>query len=92
MNPPYFESSIPQLRYHAPASDDLFRPIAFGFVTEQMCAEILAERQHILNLIPESRRARQTRLLDKYDPQRSADLFRSILRPFLAEHCDSPAV
>jgi len=88
----YPEMCSPKLRYHAQDKDNLFQPIAFGFVTARMCAEILAERQQILSLIPDSQRLQQTRLFAQYDPQRSADFFRSLLRPFLAEQCDSPAL
>ncbi len=34
-----------QPRFHIRESDDLYQPIPFLFVTERMCAEILAERE-----------------------------------------------
>jgi len=76
---------VEPLRYHASGFGDLFRPIAFGFVTARMCAEILEERRHILNIVPRSRLAEQIVLFDRYDPQRSAERYQALLRPFLGE-------
>lgn len=80
------EPRSPGLRYHALDSEELFRPIAFGLVTERMCAEILAERQRILSVIPPARRPSQHRLFAQYDPKRRAEIYQSLLRPFRDEH------
>lgn len=69
------------LRYHEPGPDALFRPIAFGFVTTTMCAEILEERHRILAIVPRSRLWEQIVLFERYDPQHSAERFQALLRP-----------
>lgn len=79
------ETRVPAPRYHMPGPDDLFRPIIFGFVTDAMCREILAERRLILSLTPQSLHARQRRLFAKYDPKQSAEAFHSMLRLFAAD-------
>lgn len=78
-------------RFHSPAEDGLLQPIPFAFVTERMCAEILAERERILSVTPPARRHRQGRLFGRYDPQRRAELFKSMLRPFAAESAEPQA-
>ena len=40
-------------RFHHPARDGLYRPIAFMFVTEHMRDDILAERALLLASLPE---------------------------------------
>lgn len=73
------------LRYHSPGPDTLFQPIVFGFVTPRMCAEILEERHRILNIVPRARLSEQIVLFGRYDPQRSAERFQTLLRPFLVD-------
>lgn len=65
--------------------ENLFLPIIFGFVTDKMCSEILAERGLILSLTPPSLHARQRRLFAKYDPKQSAKGFHSMLRLLAAD-------
>lgn len=72
----------PWVRYHALGPDELFHPIAFGLVTDRMCAEILAERKRILSFTPASRRLRQRSLMARYDPRQHATFYQSLLRPF----------
>ncbi len=79
------------LHYHVRDASGLFQPIAFGFVTERMRDEILVERELILRLTPASRRAGQEALFARYDPRRSADVFRSLLSLFLCERRDPRA-
>ncbi|CAM5373913.1 hypothetical protein ACFQ4M_16440 [Thauera mechernichensis] len=71
---------VPQ--FHARKGDGLYQPIAFLFVTERMCAEILAEREHILDTLPPDMRKRQQALFARYDPSVSAQAFNSLLRLF----------
>ena len=47
-----------QPRFHIRKSDDLYQPIPFLFVTERMCAEILAEREEIAARQPAGMRKR----------------------------------
>ena len=70
------------LRYHVQGSDGLYRPIPFLFVTDRMHQEIVEERQRILDLLPEQRRERQRKLLERYDPQHSSSAFNAMLRLF----------
>lgn len=81
----------PWLRYHALGPEALFEPIAFGLVTDRMCAEILAERQRIMSLTPPARRQQQRSLLAQYDPEHRAAVYRSLLRPFCEGGAESRA-
>jgi hypothetical protein len=76
------ETRIAAMRYHTQGPDKLYVPIRFLFVTERMCTEIAAERELILGLTEPAALARQRKLLEKYDPSRSADAFHSVLRLF----------
>lgn len=74
------ETRVPALRYHTLGEDNLYRPIAFVFVTEKMCSEILAERSLILSITQKPLHARQRRLFAKYNPKQSAKAFHAVLR------------
>lgn len=67
------------MRYHTRRADGLYAPIPFFFVTDRMCAEILAERKLVLAATPAAARARQASLLERYDPALSANAFRDVL-------------
>lgn len=69
-------------RFHTRKADGLFQPIPFLFVTERMCAEILAERQALLDALPEDARKRQQALFARYDPGVSAEAFSGLLDLF----------
>jgi hypothetical protein len=69
-------------RYHTKGPDGLFQPIVFAFVTEEMCGEILAERELILKRTLAELRARQRSLFEAYDPTQRVQAFRSILGLF----------
>ena len=56
--------------------------LPFLFVTERMRDEILAEREVVIALAPQSTKTRQLELLSKYDPHVSADAFQSVLHLF----------
>lgn len=71
-----------QPRFHIRKSDDLYQPIPFLFVTERMCAEILAEREEIAARQPAGMRKRQQALFARYDPQVSAEAFGGLLNLF----------
>lgn len=74
------ETTIARLRFHTPGPDNLYQPIPFLFVTERMQREIEAERQLILDLSPTALRARQEKLLARYDPAVCASAFDAVLR------------
>ena len=67
-------------RFHHPARDGLYRPIAFLFVTERMRDDILAERALLLASQPAALRARQQKLFARYDPAVGAEAFKQMLR------------
>ena len=67
-------------RFHHPARDGLYRPIAFLFVTERMRDEILAERALLLASQPAALRERQQKLFARYDPAVGAEAFKQMLR------------
>ena len=69
-------------RFHIRKNDGLYQPIPFLFVTELMCAEILAEREEIAGELPEAARKRQQALFARYDPRVSADAFGGLLNLF----------
>jgi hypothetical protein len=69
-------------RFHIRKNDGLYQPIPFLFVTERMCAEILAEREEIAGELPEAARERQQALFARYDPRVSADAFGGLLNLF----------
>ncbi|HPE05394.1 MAG TPA: hypothetical protein P5537_13215 [Thauera sp.] len=69
-------------RFHIRKNDGLYQPIPFLFVTERMCAEILAEREEIAGKLPEAARKRQQALFARYDPRVSADAFGGLLNLF----------
>ena len=69
-------------RFHIRKNDGLYQPIPFLFVTERMCAEILAEREEIAGELPEAARKRQQALFAHYDPRVSADAFGGLLNLF----------
>ena len=73
-------STLP--RFHIQKTDGLYQPIPFLFVTERMCAEILAEREEIAGELPEAARKRQQALFARYDPRVSADAFGGLLNLF----------
>jgi hypothetical protein len=68
-----------RLRFHTLREDGLHIPIAFFFVTERMCAEILEEREAILSRTPAALLGKQAALLERYDPGVSANAFKDIL-------------
>ncbi len=67
-------------RFHHPARDGLYRPIAFMFVTERMRDDILAERAFLLASLPAALRERQHKLFARYDPALGAEAFKQMLR------------
>lgn len=67
-------------RFHVADSEGLFKPIHFAFVSERMHADILQEREAILNALPPAAVARQERLFARYDPQASLQSFANLLR------------
>ena len=69
-------------RFHIRKNDGLYQPIPFLFVTERMCAEILAEREEIAGKLREAARKRQQALFARYDPRVSADAFGGLLNLF----------
>ena len=69
-------------RFHIRKNDGLYQPIPFLFVTERMCAEILAARGEIGGELPEAARKRQQALCARYDPRVSADAFGGLLNLF----------
>lgn len=79
------ETELADLRYHTQGPDRLYVPIPFLFVTERMRDEILAERELVIALAPQSTKTRQLELLSKYDPRVSADAFQSVLQLFEVE-------
>lgn len=79
------ETQLVNLRYHTQGPDQLYIPIPFLFVTERMRDEILAEREVVIALAPQSTKTRQLELLSKYDPRVSADAFQSVLHLFEVE-------
>lgn len=77
------ESVLPaNPRFHLRQHDGLYRPIAFLFVTERMGREIERERQVIRDALFGPNRARQERLLARYDPQVSVRAYEDLLRLF----------
>lgn len=77
-----------KVRYHFPGNDGLYTAIAFLFVTDRMAAEIAAERQQILDSLPERLHDRQRLRFERYDPQRSSTAFNAMLRLFNPAGCD----
>ena len=69
-------------RFHIRKNDGLYQPIPFLFVTERMCAEILAEREEIMAAMPAATRKRQQALFARYDPNVSAEAFSGLLNLF----------
>ena len=69
-------------RFHIRKNDGLYQPIPFLFVTELMCAEILAEREEIMAAMPAATRKRQQALFARYDPNVSAEAFSGLLNLF----------
>ncbi|MBV2263296.1 MAG: hypothetical protein KUL79_07025 [Thauera sp.] len=69
-------------RFHIRKTDGLYQPIPFLFVTERMCAEILAEREEIAGKLPEAACKRQKVLFARYDPCVSAEAFGGLLNLF----------
>ena len=69
-------------RFHIRKNDGLYQPIPFLFVTERMCAEILAEREEIMAAMPAATRKRQQALFARYDPRVSAEAFGGLLNLF----------
>ena len=69
-------------RFHIRKNDGLYQPIPFLFVTERMCAEILAEREEIAGKLPKTARKRQQALFARYNPRVSADAFGGLLNLF----------
>ena len=69
-------------RFHIRKNDGLYQPIPFLFVTERMCAEILAEREEIAGEPPEAARKRQQALFARYDPRVCAEAFGGLLNLF----------
>lgn len=67
-------------RFHVADGEGLFKPIHFAFVSERMHADILQEREAILNALPPAAVARQKRLFARYDPQASLQSFANLLR------------
>jgi hypothetical protein len=79
------ELSMPGFRYHTQGTDKLYKPISFLFVTDTMAQSISAERELILTLADPATLERQRKLLTRYDPNRSAHVFHSVLRLFAVE-------
>ena len=52
-------------RFHTEKADGLYQPIPFLFVTRRMCAEILAEREAILDAQPAATRKKQQALFEE---------------------------
>lgn len=69
-------------RFHTEKADGLYQPIPFLFVTQRMCAEILAEREAILDAQPAATRKKQQALFARYNPEFSATAFSGILDLF----------
>lgn len=67
-------------RYHLPAEDGLYRPIAFLFVSPRMRDDILDEREMLLSAQPAALHERPRKLLSSYDPTVGAEAFRQLLR------------
>ncbi len=72
-------STLPRFRIQK--TDGLYLPIPFLFVTERMCAEILAEREALAEKLPEATRKRQA-LFARYDPRVCAEAFGGLLNLF----------
>lgn len=69
-------------RFHMQCMGGLYEPIAFAFVAEQMCQDILDERRSILAAIPADCLERQQKLLEHYDPEVSRRTYMEILAMF----------
>ena len=67
-------------RYHLPAEDGLYRPIAFLFISPRMRDDILDEREMLLSAQPAALHERQQKLFSSYDPTVGAEAFRQLLR------------
>jgi hypothetical protein len=74
------ETCIARLRFHTLGPDNLYLPIPFLFVTERMQRDIETERQLILDVSPSALRARQEKLLARYDPAVCASAFNAVLK------------
>lgn len=78
--------------FHLLNEDGLYHPISFLFVSDQMCDDILDEREMLLSLLPSERHARQTAIFACYDPALSARAFKDLLRlygyPFVNRSTD----
>lgn len=70
------------VRYHLQGKDSLYTPIPFLFVTDRMSAEIMAERQQILEALSDAQRERQLKLFERYDPKHSSAAFNAMLHLF----------
>ena len=73
-------STLP--RFHIQKTDGLYLPIPFLFVTERMCAEILAEREALAEKLPDATRKRQPALFARYHPRVCSAAFRGLLNLF----------
>lgn len=77
------ESILPaNPQFHLLQTDGVFVPIAFVFVTERMCQDIVHERQAILDALPPACRAVQQKVFERYDPHGSVRAFENILALF----------
>ena len=78
--------------FHLLNEDGLYHPIAFLFVSERMCDDILDEREMLLSLLPSAQHARQTAIFARYDPMLSARAFKDLLllygNPFVNSSTD----
>ncbi len=71
---------IARPRFHHPTRDGLYSPIAFMFVTERMCDDILAERALLMSALSAELHERQHKLFARYDPAVCAETFKQLLR------------
>ncbi|MDO9599548.1 MAG: hypothetical protein Q7J47_17655 [Azoarcus sp.] len=79
-------------QFHLLNEDGLYHPIAFLFVSERMCDDILDERETLLSLLPSEQHLRQAAIFARYDPTLSAQAFKDLLRlygyPFVNRSTD----
>ena len=68
--------------FHVVRADGLFQPIRFAFVNERMRAQILSERDAILDALPPATRARQQHMFGRYDPNAWHRQYRGLLDRF----------
>lgn len=74
------ETTLPtEPRFHLRQEDGLYQPVAFAFVTDTMCQEIIAERERILAALPPALGPRQEQRFARYDPRSHLARFNRIL-------------